>query len=157
MSIPTGEQILGPAGALGSVTVTGTAQVSSSGAPLQLFRDSTITQQITNSSAAPAAGATIATITPSVAGLWEISGFVLVTGTTVAAVDTNNMELFLASTGKINPILFVVPATVGMVAPQPLPVIVMQLSGANTVNIKAIANATAASLYLAQIVCRQVG
>ena len=91
------------------------------------------------------------------AGLWEVTGYIWVSGTTVAATDTNNMELFQTTTARLNPVMGVVPGTTGMPAAVPLPVLLLNLSAADTVNLKAIGNATAGSTYTATIVCRRVG
>lgn len=121
------------------------------------YRDSAVTVQISTVAAAPAAAAVVATITPGTAGLWEISGTLTITGTTVAAADTNNMALYQAAVAKINPLQVVVPSTTGSTQSWPIPTVVLNLSASDTVNVKALAAATASSAYGATLVARRVG
>lgn len=120
------------------------------------FRDSTVTVQATATQTSPTASTVIATITPGTAGLWEVSGEVTVSGTTVAAADTNNMTLFQTATSRL-PILTIVPSTTGSTVAWPITPITLNLSGADTVNVKAVANATTNAVYGATLVARRVG
>lgn len=120
------------------------------------FRDSVVTAQGAGTQTGPAAATVIATVTPGTAGLWEIFAEVSVTGTSVVAAESNNVALYQTAAAKINPIPM--PATTAGVNP-PITVgpLVLNLSGADTVNIKALANATATAIYAASIICRRVG
>jgi len=121
------------------------------------YRDSAITVQATGTASAPAAAAVVVTITPGTAGLWEVSGKVTISGTTVAAADTNNMALYQTSTARLNPILVIVPSTTGSTVEWDIPPVVLNLSAVDTVNVKALGNATASSVYGATLVARRVG
>jgi len=103
MSIPATEQV----SFTGAQPVSGTVSLGAGAAAIgqvSLFRDSAITAQVSSSAAAPAGGATIATVTPGTAGLWEVTFTTSVLGTTVAAADSSNMELFQTATARLNPI-----------------------------------------------------
>jgi hypothetical protein len=120
------------------------------------FRDSAVTAQVTTTASAPTAGTVVATVTPGTAGIWEVTGFIAITGTTVGAAETNNMGLYQTATSRyVVPIL--VASTIGNLFAWPIPPILLNLSGADTVNVKAIGNATSGSVYLASLVCRLVG
>ena len=121
------------------------------------FRDAFITAQISSSATTPAAGATIATVTPGTAGLWEVSVTASVLGTTVAAVDSNNMQLMQTTTSRLNPMALTVPGTTGAPFQSVYPAVILNLSAVDTVNVKAIALATTGAVYAATIVCRRVG
>lgn len=140
--------------AVGTVTLgAGSAAVGQ----ITQFRDSVVTAQISSSVTTPAAGATIATVTPGTAGLWEVTVIATILGTTVAATDSNNMELFQTATPRLNPMAITVPGTTGVTFPSTYPGIIMNLSAADTVNVKAIVLATTGAVYAATIVCRRVG
>jgi hypothetical protein len=120
------------------------------------YRDTTVTTQFTTASTSPGALGVIATCTPGTAGLWEVTGFIAITGTTVGANETNNMAVYQTSTQRyIIPIL--VASTTGNLFAWPIPPIVLNLSATDTVNVKAIAAATTGAVYLASIVARLVG
>lgn len=120
------------------------------------YRDTTITTQVTTAATSPGALGVIATCTPGTAGLWEITGFIAITGTTVGAAETNNMGLYQTTTSRyVIPIL--VASTTGNLFAWPIPPIVLNLSAADTVNVKAIGAATTGAVYLASIVARLVG
>lgn len=121
------------------------------------LRDTLATAQVMHTASAPAAAAVVATVTPGTAGVWEISGYVTVTGTTVAATDTNNMALNKTSTAILSPIPMLITGTTGSTVFWPIPTTTASLTGADTVNVTAIANSTASSVYQACIVCRRVG
>ncbi len=121
------------------------------------YRDSTVTAQVTSTASAPTAATVVATVTPGTAGLWEITGYIAITGTTVAATDTNNMGLYQTATARYSPIPILIASTTGNGNTWPIPAIVLNLSAVDTVNVKAIANATGSSVYLASLVCRLVG
>lgn len=122
-----------------------------------LYRDTIVTAQVGNKAPAPAAGAVVATVTPGTAGKWEVSVILAITGTTVATVDSNNFAINQTSTAVISPVAFPVNGTTGSPNEVIVPPVVLNLSAADTVNVTAIANATASSVYSATIVCRRVG
>jgi len=156
MSIPATEQV----SFTGAQPVSGTVSLGAGAAAIgqvSLFRDSAITAQVSSSAAAPAGGATIATVTPGTAGLWEVTFTTSVLGTTVAAADSSNMELFQTATARLNPISYIVPGVTGAPFQSSYPPLILNLSAADTVNIKAIGAATAGSVYAATIVCRRIG
>jgi hypothetical protein len=120
------------------------------------YRDSQATAQVGGSVSAPGAGATIATVTPGVAGLYEITGTVAISGTTAAAADANNMRLRQNSTSLLANIPIGL-ATTGNLGAVPFGPVLAQLAAADTVNVVAVGAATAGSVYGAQINCRLVG
>jgi hypothetical protein len=124
---------------------------------ISAFRDAWTTVQVNSTAAAPAAAAVVATITPGTAGLWEISGATWVTGTVAAAVDSNNMGLYQTAAARYSPIPLTITSTTASTAPMAFIPVILNLSGTDTVNIKAIASATASSVYQATIVARRVG
>ena len=121
------------------------------------YRDAAVTAQISGSVTTPAAGATIATVTPGTAGLWEVLVTASILGTTVAATDSNNMQLMQTATSRLNPMALTVPGTTGAPFQSSYPPVILNLSGADTVNVKAIVLATTGAVYAATIVCRRVG
>lgn len=151
------EQIETPADPSGNAYATSLASGGTANLQTANYRDSIITAQASSTSAAPTAGTVVATVTPGTAGLWEVSGTVTVGGTTVAAADSNNMGLYQTAAAKLAAIPLGVAGTTGSVGSATFGPLVLNLSGADTVNVKAIANATASSSYAAQIVCRRVG
>ena len=121
------------------------------------FRDGQVTVQTTATKLTATAGQVVATITPGTAGIWEVYGYVTVTGTTVAATDTNNMALNQTGAAKLSPIMYTVTGTTGMTTPQAIPPTLLNLSAVDTVNVTAIANATSSSVYQVTLVARRVG
>jgi hypothetical protein len=121
------------------------------------YRDAQITAQVSSSAAAPGAGGTVATVTPGTAGLWEISGTISISGTTVAANETNNMQLRQTSTVRLTNIPIGVNSTTGAPGAVPFGPLILNLSGVDTVNIIAVNAGTGSSIYGAQILCRLVG
>jgi hypothetical protein len=120
------------------------------------YRDSVITVQAAAATTGPAAAAVLATVTPGTAGLWEIFAEVSITGTSVVAAESNNVALYQTATARLNPIPM--PATTaGVNPPVAIGPVVLNLSGADTVNIKALATATATAIYAASIIARRVG
>lgn len=120
------------------------------------YRDGTITTQVTTAATSPGALGVIATCTPGTAGLWEVAGFIAITGTTVGAAETNNMAVYQTATSRyIIPIL--VASTTGNLFTWPILPIVLNLSAADTVNVKAIGAGTSGAVYLASLVCRLIG
>ena len=157
------EPVVSPAGGIGIPVVAiadGSGNLAgggSGGLQTNLFRDSQPTVQAGSTAAAPGAGATVATITPGTAGLWEITGSVSISGTTAAAADSNNFKLVQTSTTKIGNIPYEVPSTGGGSGTVPIPAVVLQLAAADTVSIQAVGAATAGSVYAAALVARRVG
>ena len=121
------------------------------------FRDAWITVQAGGTAGAPSAGGTIASITPGTAGLWEITAAVAVSGTTTVAADSNNFALYQTLTARLSPIPFGLVSTTGAAGSAAMPAVVLNLSGADTVSVKAIGNATASLVYAASVVARRVG
>lgn len=117
------------------------------------FRDTQISVQGQGTQTGPAATTVIATCTPGVAGLWEVTAQVSISGVSVIAVESNNMALYQTATAKVNPIPS--PSTVaGVSPPVTIPSVILNLSATDTVNVKALANATATAIYAANIVCK---
>lgn len=121
------------------------------------YRDAQVTASVASSAAAPGAGGTVATVTPGTAGLWEVSGTISISGTTVAANETNNMQLRQTSTVKLTNIPIGVNSTTGAPGAVPFGPLILNLSGVDTVNIIAVNAGTGSSIYGAQINCRLVG
>lgn len=121
------------------------------------YRDTQVTAHAAASAAAPGALGTVATVTPGTAGLWEISGTVSISGTTVAANETNNMQLRVTTTAVLTNIPIAVNGVTGAPGAVPFGPVVVSLTAANTVNVVAVAAATASSIYGAQIVARLIG
>jgi hypothetical protein len=138
----------------GAVTVTGTTGISG---VVSLFRDSVITAQAANTASAPTAGTVVATVTPGTAGLWEVTVTVSVSGTTVVATDSHNMQLNQTATARLSPIVYPVTGVTGNPAVATTVPVILSLSAVDTVNVKAIASATASSVYAASVTCRRVG
>ncbi len=135
-----------------------TSLASSGTANLQTanYRDSVITVQASAATTGPAAAAVLATVTPGTAGLWEITGTASITGTSVVAAESNNIALYQTSTARLNPVPM--PAsTAGTAAPITFGPVILNLSGADTVNVKALANATATAIYAVSVTARRVG
>lgn len=121
------------------------------------YRDSQVTAHVASSAAAPGALGTVATVTPGTAGLWEISGTISISGTTVAAAETNNMQLRATTTAILTNIPIGVNSTTGAPGAVPFGPVIVSLTAANTVNVVAVGAATASSIYGASIYCRLVG
>jgi hypothetical protein len=126
-------------------------------AGVEPYRDSQVTAQVSSSAAAPGSGATVATVTPGTAGLWEISGTVSISGTTVAAAETNNVRLKQSAATVLANIPIGVNGTTGAPGAAPFGPVTLSLSAADTVSVVAVAAATASSIYGAQICCKLVG
>jgi hypothetical protein len=150
------EQIETPADPSGNAYATELASGGTAILETGLYRDSAVTVQAAGTQTGPTAATVIATITPGTAGIWEITADVSITGTSVVAVESNNVALYQTSTAKINPVPM--PATTaGVNPPVPIGPLTLNLSGADTVNIKALANATGTAIYAASIIARRVG
>jgi hypothetical protein len=120
------------------------------------FRDSSITVQAGTSATTPSAGATIASITPGVAGLWEVTANIGISGTTAVLVDSNNFALNAGGSAVLGRICYPVLGTAGAV-PETIQPVVLNLTASSVVTVTAIANATSGATYTANIVARQVG
>lgn len=121
------------------------------------YRDATVTAQVGATASAPTAGTVVATVTPGTAGLWEVTGTIGISGTTVVAADSHNMALNQTAVAKIAKIPSPLISTTGAAVVFPFGPVILNLSNADTVNITAVGNATASSVYAAQIFCRLVG
>lgn len=153
----------------GAVTTSNPAYTTAQTSPLSLtttgnlrtfnrkYRDSAITVQASGTSTAPSAAGVIVTVTPGTAGIWEVVATVSISGVSAVAVESNNMGLYQTSTARLAPIIFAA-TTAGTPSPVSTAPILLNLSGVDTVNIKAIANATTTTpIYAAAVVCRLVG
>jgi hypothetical protein len=122
------------------------------------YGDSDATVHVATEAAAPGALATVATCTPG-AGLWKVWGTVSVSGTTVAADDSNNMRLVYGATPTtlLGAIPIGVNGTTGFPGAAPFGPVQVQLAATEVVKVIAIAAATASSLYAAQIICQKIG
>lgn len=120
------------------------------------YRDAQITVQNGSKASAPSAGGTIVTMTPGTAGLWEVIAQVAVTGTTVAAADSNNFALNVGTTATISPITYPVQSTTGAGA-STVPPVVVNLGTASVLLVTAVGNSTSGSIYSATLVARRVG
>ena len=120
------------------------------------YRDSVVTAQASGTSTAPSAAGVIATVTPGTAGIWEVIATISISGTSVIATESNNMGLYQTAGAKLAPIP-AVASTAGFTPVSTAPIL-LNLSNVDTVNVKAIGNATATTpVYAASIVCRLVG
>lgn len=153
----------------GAVTTADPAYTTAQTSPLSLtvggglrtfakaYRDSTVTAQASGTSTAPSAAGVIVTVTPGTAGIWEVVATVSISGVSVIATESNNMGLYQTASAKLAPIIFAA-TTAGTPSPVSTAPILLNLSGADTVNIKAVGNATAVTpVYAAEVVCRLVG
>jgi hypothetical protein len=135
-----------------SLAATGVANLQTAS-----YRDSLVTVQNSATSAAPAAGTAVATVTPATAGIWEVSGTVAISGTTVVAADSHNMQLKQGSTVKLTAIPYPLTGTTGSTAVAPFGPVLLSLDGATACTVNAAGNATASSVYAASIVARRAG
>lgn len=151
------EGVVTPADPSGNAYATELAASGTAILEAGLYRDTIVTAQAGGKATAPTAGTVVATVTPGTAGKWEVSVILAVTGTTVATVDSNNFAVNQTSTAVISPVASPVNGTTGSPNEVIVPPVVLNLSAVDTVNVTAIANATASSIYSATIVCRRVG
>lgn len=119
---------------------------------ISAYRDAAATVQASASVTAPAAGTALATVTIPSPGLWEVTISYYLSGT-VAAGDANNLAFRWNTTPRFSPLL--VPA-VANAFPAPV-VVVLAAAATDTVSIASIAAGTAAAVYNASLVARQVG
>lgn len=150
------EVIVTPADTSGNAYATELPSGGTSILETGFYRDSIVTAQGAGKQTAPTAGTVVATVTPGTAGLWECTVTLAVTGTTVATADSNNFAINQTAAAKVSPVPFPVNGTTGSPS-EVVIVLVLNLSGADTVNVTAIANATASSIYSAVVVARRVG
>jgi len=151
------EAIVTPADPSGNAYATSLAASGTANLQTTAYRDSVITVNAGGTSAAPGIGATVATMTPGTAGLWEVSGQLLVIGTTISLADSSNMQLAQAGVAKLSPLVFPVTSTTGSTAAVPITPVVLNLASTDTVQVLAIRAATAGSVYGANLVARRVG
>lgn len=105
---------------------------------------------ITNRAVAPGAGAVIATITPA-AGTWDVEVFAAFDAGAPAAAEINNMQFRKA--GAVISVLQTLPV-VNIYGPARK--FRMVLSGAQAIDVQAIAAATAGVGYSAEITCTRI-
>lgn len=147
---PAGEQTLG-----GGAYIQPSPGVVVQG--VTFYKDGQLTVQGAGKQTAPTAATVVATCTPGTAGLWEITGSVAISGTTTVAADSHNTALNQTSTARLSPIPFGLISTTGASGDVKFGPVILNLSATDTVNITAIANATASSVYAAAVVARLVG
>jgi hypothetical protein len=121
------------------------------------YRDSNVTVQSAAQASAPTAGTAVATLTTPAAGTYEITGTLSISGTTVAAADSNNFNLKKGGTTLLTNIPIAVNSTTGTPGAVPFGPVVISLDGATSVTVNAVGNATGSSIYAAQLVGRLVG
>lgn len=151
------EAIVTPADVSGNAYATSLASAGVANLQTAAYRDSIITVQAGSKASAPTAGAAVVSITPGVAGLWEVSGLVAITGTTVATLETNNLALNAGTVAAIANITFPVTGTTGSTNIGLIPATVLSLGASTAVSVTAVASATASSVYSATLVARRVG
>jgi hypothetical protein len=103
--------------------------------------------------AAPAAGGIIAATAALAQGTWELNFVATIVGTTVAATEVDNMEIYLNGVATDERIIIPVPGTSGAVGNGELK---MRYDGAGIVSVRANAAATAGSTYACTIVATRV-
>jgi hypothetical protein len=121
------------------------------------YRDQAATVQNSATAAAPTAGTAIATLTTPAAGTYEISGTLAISGTTVVAADSHNFNLKKGATTLLTNIPFGLISTTGAVGSVPFGPVLVVLDGSTSVTVNAVGNATASSVYAAQLIGRLVG
>lgn len=121
------------------------------------YRDQTVTVQNSATASAPTAGTAIATLTTPAAGTYEIYGTASISGTTVAAADSNNINLKKGGTTLLTNIPIAVNGTTGAPGSYTFGPLIITLDGATSVTATAVGNATASSIYAVQLVGRLVG
>lgn len=151
------QQVVTPTDVSGNVQISMGAAAGLSYFGVSSYRDAAITVQAAASAAAPGALGTVATITPGTAGLWEVSGTVSISGTTVATAETNNVQLRQTTTARLTNIPIGVNGTTGAPGAVPYGPIILNLSAIDTVNLVAVGASTASSIYGGQIIARRVG
>ena len=105
--------------------------------------------------AAPAANAAIASIAGLTSGTYEVEISAFITGTTVAALESSNMNFRIGGVAS-GVILVPVPGTSGANACGIFRTRI-NVAGPITISVNAIAAATASSSYVASIVAQKIG
>lgn len=121
------------------------------------YRDQAATVQASATASAPTAGTAVATLTTPAAGTYEISGTLAISGTTVVAADSHNFNLKKGSTTLLTNIPFGLISTTGAAGSVAFGPVIVALDGATSVTVNAVGNATASSVYAAQLIGRLVG
>jgi hypothetical protein len=150
------EAVVTPADPSGNAYVTSLASGGNANLQTAAYRDSIITVNNGSTSTHPSAGGTIVSITPGTAGLWEVIAQVGISGTTVAAADSNNFALNVGTVASIAAITYPVQSTTGA-GPSTVPGIILNLGTASVLNVTAVATSTAGAIYSATLVARRVG
>lgn len=104
---------------------------------------------------APTANTAVATTADLSAGTWDVEVTGVISGTTVAALEADNMRFKIGGT-PVAAVLVPVPGTAGGSATGRLHCRV-NLGGSAPLSVIANANSTAASVYKAQIVATKIG
>jgi hypothetical protein len=103
----------------------------------------------------PTAGQVIATVTPTVSGLYDVEVFIGMNATLASAVDSNNMNLKVGSTTVITNIPYVGTGTSNSTT-GPVKIRAV-LDGATAVTVNAVGAATGTGRYAASITATRVG
>ncbi len=151
------EQIVTPADPSGNAYATSLAVSGTANLQTAAYRDSLISVQNGSKASAPSAGGTIVSMTPGTAGLWEVVAQVAISGTTVAAADSNNFALNVGTVATISPITYPVQSTTGSPTVGATPPVIVNLGTASVLLVTAVGNSTAGSVYAATLVARKVG
>lgn len=106
----------------------------------------------TGKAAAPGAGAAIASVGPLPAGTYEVEITTFITGTTVANLESDNMELRIGGT-PVERIINPVSGTTGATSQGKMK---FRYDGAAAISVNANAAATASSIYMANIVATRI-
>lgn len=114
--------------------------------------DSAVTVQASGTPAAPTAGAAVASVTIPAVGLYAITATYFLSGT-VAAGDANNVQLRQNATPRLTPLPL--PAVANALTPAVT--VVLNCAANDTVSLNAVGAGTAAAVYNAVLVARQVG
>lgn len=124
--------------------------VASPGVTLVQQRDAAATVVGSANPTAPTAGTTILTLTAPAAGNWELVTYVILT-TAAGAIDANNISVTVGGVAVVN--VPVLPTTNLFAPTAPM---TFNLTQGATVTLKAVASATATSVYNVTAVLRQI-
>lgn len=136
----------------GNAALAGAINVSRAAVGVEATTANTST---TSSANAPGAGATVASIPNLSPGTYEVEVTTFITGTTVATLESDNMQFMIgaAASGKIiNP----VPGTTGASSNGVFHTRV-NLAATTTLSVVAVGAATPGSVYKASIVAQKIG
>lgn len=103
--------------------------------------------------AAPAAGGVIVATAALAQGTWELAFVATIVGTTVAATEVDNMEIYLNGVATGERIIIPVPGTSGAVGNGELK---MRYDGAGVISVRANGAATAGSTYACTVIATRI-